>query len=235
LLSTSCAFVALLGTEPAGAQVGHDPAKSPYRDLRWGQFFSVSAGRMFGSGGTLGIGPHDGPVIWVRHEFLADKPITVALSAGYSKADRNYADSLATATATRLKGPVDQKTWFGEASFQLNLAGTKTWHDLAPYASMGLGLAFGSKVPNDVTGYKFGTRFYLAPSVGVRAFVTRRLYLRVEARAVFWSLSYPATYRLDPDGVGPLTGLLTGQALKEWAPAPMLHAGLGYAFKNPFF
>lgn len=235
LLSWAALFAALLPAA-AAAQVGHDPAKSPYRDLRWGQFVSVSGGRIFGSGGTLGLGPHHGQVAWIRHEFLADKPLSLSLGAGYSVADRFYADSLTSATAKRLKGPVDQKTWFGEGLLQLNLTGTKTWHGLAPYVNAGMGLAFGSKLKIDSTGFKFGTRFYLAPGVGVRAFVTRRLFVRAEARALFWSLTYPATYRTaDPDGVGPLTGLLAGQPLKEWAPAPVLHVGLGYAFKNPFF
>ncbi len=226
--------LAVVMTTAADAQVGHDPAHSPYQDLRWGQFVSLSAGRILGSGGTLGLGPHDGQVLFLRHEFLADKPLSLALGAGFGQADRLYVRSL-SATTDRVAGPVKRNLYMAEGVLQLNLTGGKTWHNLAPYANLGLGLAFAQNLPADSSGYKFGTRFFFAPGAGLRAFVTRRLYLRVEARAVFWSLTYPGPYRTtDPDGLGPLKPLLAS-TLKEWAPAPMIHAGLGYAFKNPFF
>ena len=226
--------VATLFAPAAGAQVGHDPARSPYRDLRFGQFVSVSAGKLFGSGGTLGIGPRDGDVVWLRHEFLADRPLSIALGGGYARANRSYVDL--DETVDRIKGPERTNLWFAEGTLQLNLTGSKTWRGLAPYANLGLGLGFGKRLPVDSTDYKFGARFYLAPGAGTRVFLTRRLYVRLEARAVFWSLSYPEAYRSsDPDGFGPVLPLLAGQPIKEWAPAPMLHAGLGYAFRRPFF
>lgn len=229
-------LIAALGllVQAAPAQVGHNPARSPYRDLRYGQFVSLSAGRVFGQGGTLGVGPHDGQVAWLRHEFLADRPVSIALSGGYAKLDRNiaYPDSV----TNPVRGPFQHNVFFAEGTFQLNLTGGKTWHSIAPYANLGLGFAFGEKLPADSSGYKLGTKFYLAPSAGLRLFLTRRMFVRVEARAIFWSLSYPATYRsTDPDGFGPAEPILAGQPLKEWAPVPMIHAGLGYAFKNPFF
>lgn len=219
---------------PAAAQVGHDPAHSPFQDLRWGQFVSLSAGRIMGSGGTLGLGLHDGKVAFLRHEFLADKALSITLGGGFGQADRNYVGNLSSAT-DRLKGPVKRNVAMGEAIFTLNLTGGKTWHSLAPYANLGMGLSFTQKLPQDSSGFKSGTRFFFAPGAGVRAFVTRRLFVRVEARAVFSSLAYPGPYRTtDPDGIGPLKPLLAS-SLKEWVTTPMIHAGLGYAFKNPFF
>ncbi len=227
-------FVASLFAPAAAAQVGHDPAGSPYRDLRFGQFVSVSAGKLFGSGGTLGIGPRDGDVIWVRHEFLADRPLSISLGGGYTRAHRSYVDL--DLTDDRVQGPIETNVWFAEGTLQLNLTGSKTWHGLAPYANLGLGLGFGQRAGIDSSGYNLGTKFYLAPGAGARVFLSRRLYLRLEARAIFWSLSYPEAYRSsDPDGFGPLLPLLSGQPIKEWVPAPMLHAGLGFAFRRPFF
>lgn len=228
--------VAALGllAQPVRAQAGHDPARSPYRDLRYSQFVSLSVGKAFGQGGTIGVGPHDGEVAWLRHEFLADRAVSVGLAGGFARLDRNiaYPDSV----TNPVRGPFRHQVIFAEGTLQLNLTGGKTWHSIAPYANVGLGLAFGEKLAADVSGYKLGTKFYLAPSAGARLFLTRRMYVRVEARAVFWSLAYPATYRsTDPDGLGPAKPILAGQALKEWAPVPMIHAGLGYAFHNPFF
>lgn len=231
---TSAVVLAVALAGPVEAQVGHDPARSPYRDLRWGQFISLSAGQAFGGGGSHGLGPQDGRVIWARHEFLADRPLTIGFGAGYAQLQRNFADT--SLSGQGFRGPVDQNVWFAEGVLQLNLTGGKTWNSLSPYVGLGLGLAFGEDVPEDRSGYKFGTKFYFAPAVGMRTFVTRRLYVRAEARAVFWNLSYPALYRTyDPDGLGPMQPLLADQPLKEWAPTPMLHAGLGYAFRNPFF
>lgn len=231
---TSAAALAVALAGQAAAQVGHDPARSPYRDLRWGQFLSVSAGQAFGKGGSYGLGPHDGPSIWARHEFLADRALTIGLGAGYAQLQRNYADT--SLSGQGFRGPVDQNVWFAEGLVQLNLTGNKTWNSVAPYIGLGLGLAFGENVPEDRSGYRFGTKFYFAPAVGMRTFLTRRLYVRAEARAIFVNLSYPALYRTyDPDGLGPMEPLLANQPLKQWAPTPVLHAGLGYAFRNPFF
>jgi len=234
-LFTVLACATMLATS-AGAQVGHDPASSPYSDLRYNQFLQVTTGYIFGHGGRLELGPHHGQVFTARHDFLADRPISLGIGGGMAQLDRRYADLLTT-DEDRLRGPVQHRVMFGEAVIQLNATGRKTWHGLAPYVSAGLGLAFAKRVEADSSAYKFGTKFFFAPSVGVRAFLTRRLFVRLEARAMFWNLSYPAAYRTtDPDGaLGPLTPILQGQGLKEWAPVPMLHAGLGYAFRRPFF
>jgi hypothetical protein len=215
------------------AQVGHDPASSPYRDLRFGQFVTLSAGPVFGNGGRIGVGPHQGTMVILRHDFLADRPVTIALGAGWARLDR-FVANLAV-VPRELEGPVNHDVWFGEGTAQLNLTGGKTWHNLAPYLSLGIGLAIAERIPADSSPYRFGTKFYLAPAAGARIFLTRRLYLKVEARTTFWNLSYPPTFRDDPDGAfGPAEPLLSGE-LKEWSPTPVLHAGLGFAFRRPFF
>ncbi len=229
-------LIAALGLliRPAGAQAGHDPAHSPFRDLRYSQFVSLSAGRAWGAGGTIGLGPHDGTIAWLRQEFLADRAVSIGLAGGVARLDRNIATP--SSVTKPITGPFKHTVYFGEGTLQLNLTGGKTWHSIAPYVNTGIGFAFGQKLPADSSGYKFSTKFYIAPSIGARVFLSRRMFLRVEARAVFSSLSYPATYRsLDPDGAGPASPILLGQALKEWAPLPMIHAGFGYAFRNPFF
>jgi hypothetical protein len=228
-------LLALAAAAPLGAQVGHDPARSPYRDLRYNQFVAATAGYLFGTGGQLGIGPHGGWVVTLRHEFLADRALSIALLGGHGRLQRSFADLQATRDP-RVKGPVEHGVSFAEGLLQLNATGGKTWHNLAPYVAAGLGLAFSQRIDSDSSGYRFGTKFYFAPALGVRAFISRRLYLRLEARTLFWNLGYPQTYRtIDPDGFGPLEPILARRQLKEWSPVPMLHAGLGFAFHRPFF
>lgn len=223
----------LLAAPSLPAQVGHDPAGSPYRDLRYNQFVSLTVGQVFGSGGQIGVAPHHGRVAFLRHDFLADRPLSISLGGGYAQLERKFA--LISAPTDRLRGPVDNDVFFGEVVTQLNLTGGKTWHGLAPYVNLGLGFAFSEKLPADSSGFKFGNKLYLAPAVGVRVFLSRRLFVRLEAKSMFWSVVYPGSYLSDPDGAfGPEQPLLTAE-LKEWISTPVLHAGLGFAFRRPFF
>ncbi|MEO8451639.1 MAG: hypothetical protein ABI647_17730 [Gemmatimonadota bacterium] len=216
------------------AQVGHDPAKSPYRDLKYGQFVSFTAGYFNGEGGQIGVGPHDGKIFTLRHEFLADRPFSLAITAGYGDLKRIIADTSSVASRPQFRGPVKQSVMFAEGTFQLNLTGGKTWHSIAPYIGSGIGLAFASSIKSDSSGYKFSTKFYVAPTVGLRIFATPRLFIRLEARTYFWSLSYPATFRTDFDGSGPLQPVLTTPVSKEWVTSGVYNIGIGYAFHRPF-
>ena len=228
------AVLALGSAGRLGAQVGHDPAKSPFSDLKYSQFLSFTAGYFGGAGGQIGLGPHHGSVFTLRHEFLADRAFSIALTGGYSRLERFLADTSTVLSRPKIRGPVKQSVSFAEASLQLNLAGGKTWHGFAPYVGTGIGLAFASAVPSDSSGYKFKTKFYVAPTIGVRVFATRRLFLRFEARTMFWSLTYPAQFRTDYDGTGPLQPVLTNPTLKEWVTSAVYNVGIGYAFHRPF-
>ena len=64
------------------------------------------------------------------------------------------------------------------ARLQFNLSGGKSWHRIAPFVGAGVGLAFAKATPADTSQYEFGRKFYLAPSVGFRFFITDRLHLR---------------------------------------------------------
>jgi hypothetical protein len=217
------------------AQVGHDPSKSPYRDLKYSQFLSATAGYFGGAGGQIGIGPHHGTIFTLRHEFLADRPFSIALTGGYARLERFIADTSTVASRPQITGPVKQPVAFAEGTLQLNLTGGKTWHGIAPYIGTGIGLAFGSALASDSSGFKFGTKFYVAPTVGLRIFATPRLFLRLEARTMFWSLGYPAKFGTDFDGTGPLKPVLPNPTLKEWVTSGVYNIGIGYAFHRPFF
>ena len=94
--------------------------------------------------------------------------------------------------AERVSGPVDQSITFVEAELQFNLTGGKTWHRLAPFIGAGGGLACGGR-HRDTSGFELGTGSTFAPHAGFRFFVTDRLHLRGDARAIFWKLDYPTT------------------------------------------
>jgi hypothetical protein len=217
----------------AAAQVGHPPNRSPYHDIRKGHSFTVTYGQFGGSGGEFGIGPHDGPVYGFRYDLRSGSTVQLGLGFARAKLERLIVDPF-VALADRVSGPVDQTVSLGEFNLQLNLTGGKTWRHLAPFVGSGVGLTFPTSTPGDTSKFKLGHKIYLAPFAGLRVFVTDRLSLRGEARAVFWKLKYPTTFQSEPPAEpGTLehsNAVITDGRLNEWTTSSWLLVGLGYSF-----
>jgi len=216
----------------AAAQVGHDPARSPYRTLRYSQFISLTGGLLNGNGGALGVAPHHGASLGLRYEFLSAGTVTVGLQASIANTERLVVNPTRP-IATAVSGPVKQRVAIGEAIVQFNITGGKTWHRIAPFASVGLGLMLSNDTPLDSSGFKFHTRLALTPGIGARVFLGDRLFLRLEARNAFWSVSYPATFRAVPS-TAPTEPPVLATPRKEWLANGWYTVGLGYAFSRPF-
>jgi hypothetical protein len=225
----------LLAAAPGAAlaQVGHDPAHSPYRSLRYGQFISVTGGWFNGDGGTLGAAPHRGSTLGLRYDFLGAGTVSVGIAGTYGDLERLIIDP-SKPIETAVKGPVRQSAFFTEGILQFNLTGGKTWHHIAPFFSTGVGLVIAARTPADSSGFKFRTRGTVTPGLGARIFLGERLFLRLEARSTFWSVSYPASYHEPPSSdpsKPPVLGLTSG---KEWVATGWYSVGLSYAFHRPF-
>lgn len=220
------------------AQVGYPPAKSPFRDID--QKFSLTGLYSYfgGDGGRLGIGPHDGPTYGGRFEIVLGTPVAAAVTASYANLQRDIV-SADDSVAKRRTGPVDQGVLMIEASLQLNITGRKTWHRMAPFLGIAAGWAGGSEseavARRDSSGYEFGNKFYWAPAAGTRLFLTKRAFLRAEARYVSWKLEYPSAYArepadepsLDPDRPN---AVIPDGKLEEWDGSFEYRFGLGFSF-----
>ncbi len=215
------------------AQVGYPPDKSPFRDILQKQSLTFVAGDFAGDGGRLGIGPHGGTTFGVRYDYRLSNSVQFGASVTRGGLERLIVASDAP-VANRVSGPVSQTVVFGELSLQLNLTGAKTWRRLAPYFGAAGGMAFASSTPADTSSYEFGNKLYLAPNVGLRFFLSHRLHLRAEARQVFWKLSYPSSYRdepeQDPGTADDPHALLPDGKLDEWTGGRWLQIGMGYTF-----
>jgi hypothetical protein len=216
----ACGAVLALSTLStlAGAQVGHPPSRSPYRDIAQGSSITVTGGYFLGNGGDVGVGPNSGSTFGARFDLRSGKALALGVGIGYGQLERLIVDPF----EDEVTGPVDQSIVFTEALVTLNLTGSKTWHRLAPFVGVAGGLAFSSDVPADTSGYDFGTKFFFAPTAGTRVFFSPRLHLRLEARAHFWRLNYPLSFRQEPDPV-----IITG-ADSEWDLSPWVLVGFGY-------
>lgn len=227
---------ALLSTlaAPLGAQVGHAPGSSPYREIVNGHSFAVVTGYFAGGGGEFGIGPHNGFVHGVRYDLRAGKTIQFGFSAAQGQLPRYVIDPFVSLDR-RVVGVFDQRTTFADVSIQLNVTGAKTWHRLAPYSGITLGVALGKDVAADTSGYDFGTKFYFAPQLGTRVFLGSSLHLRAEIRGVFWKVNYPLSFGDEPVGE-PGTpespnAVIPDARFDEWTVSPWVQVGLGYLFR----
>jgi hypothetical protein len=222
----------VLLTHPVAAQVGHDPAHSPYRTLRYSQFIGVNGGLLNGNGGSLGVAPHHGPVVGLRFDFLSAGTLNLGIAVSTANLERLVVDPRKP-IATAVSGPTKVRAGVGELIIQFNATGSKTWHRIAPYVAGSLGMMLAETVPTDSSGFKFRTRFLLTPGIGARVFVTDRLFLRLEARTAFWSVSYPGTFRSPPSS-DPSQPPVLSAPTKEWLANGWYSVGLSYAFSRPF-
>lgn len=226
------ATLLLAAVPPALAQVGHDPSRSPYRTLRYGQFVGITGGAFRGSGGQIGVAPHHGETIGLRYDFLGAGTLTLGLQGSYLKLERFIVDrDLPIETARR--GPVSASTMMVEGIFQFNLTGGKSWHRIAPFVSAGVGLALAEENTTDSSGFKFRAKALLTPGIGARIFLSDRLFLRLEARSTFWQVSYPLVYREAPRTDPTKPPVVSGNG-KEWTTSGWYTLGLSYAFHRPF-
>lgn len=231
------AVLALLVAGPVAAQVGHPPSSSPYRDIVNGKSLTVFYGDVGGNGGKIGVGPHNGSAWGARVDIRLSAPLQFGL--GFERANlERFVVSADDSVATRKTGPFDQDLTMIEATMQLNLTGKKTWHRLAPFISGSAGWTKGSDLPksvSDSSGFKFGSKIYLVPAVGLRAFITQSLFLRLEARQLFWKLNYPSSYIREPraqpsSNPDRPNAVLPDGKRTQWSGARELRAGLGFAF-----
>jgi hypothetical protein len=219
----------LLTPAVALAQVGHPPRSSPYRDIRKGHSFTVTAGYFKGDGGRFGIGPHGGAVFGARYDIRTASTLQIGIGVSRGNLERFIVNPFVI-LANRRSGPVKQSVTFAELDLHFNLTGGKSWHRIAPYVAASGGIAFASSTPADISGYSFGKKLYLAPGIGLRFFLSDRLHLRAEARATFWKLNYPTTFQDAPRDDPSAPPVLAGGSTTEWTSSRWLQAGLGYSF-----
>jgi hypothetical protein len=202
-------------TGSATAQVGHPPGASPYHDIRQGHTLTLLGGYFSGDGGDFNVAPHDGPVIGARYDIRSSRALQFGLGVFYGDLQRFIVNPSLTNSRT---GPVKQSVTFIELDLQMNATGGKSWHRIAPYIGLAGGLGISSNTPADTSRFEFGNKFYLAPNGGFRLFFSQRLHLRAEAKATFWKITYPTTFRVNP-----------GSVFSEWTNSWWLQAGLGYS------
>src|SRR2546428_6838645 len=123
------------------AQVGHNPATSPYRDiaLHPGPMFFV--GHLGADRGNVGVGTSNALTYGARYELPAGRVVQFQFTGAYLRGDRFLVNpSPDSNSASRRSGPVKSDLLPLEIGMQLRLTGGKTWRGPAALVGPRLGL-----------------------------------------------------------------------------------------------
>src|SRR2546427_6149944 len=209
------------------AQVGHEPAHSPYHDVRGGGVLVFTFGYLGGSRGGVGVGPADGKTGGIRYE-VPFGAVGASLGLVYARMNRFVVDPFKD-TTSRKSGPSTNDVVLLDAGLQLILTGRKTWRGFAPYAGGVPGVGLRGTAPRDPRRDQFGAEVHGAPHVGLRWYPARRLSVRGDVRLVLWKLNYPTQFKQPYPING--TPVLPGNAsLTEWTSHPWATIGVGWIF-----
>ena len=185
--------VALCVSLPAAAQVGHEPAKSPYVDLEYNQEISALYGYTRARHDPAGVEPLSAPVGGLRYEITMVGPLAFSTDFVTSFAKRNVVDP-ALPKARRDLGTENAAVHTFDIALALNLTGRKSWHSLVPQVRAGIGLV-SSSAKDDSSGFAFGTPFAFTLGTGVKFVPAHgRIQLRADVTDRIFKLGYPDTY-----------------------------------------
>jgi hypothetical protein len=226
--ATALAVLLLLGPAAGAAQVGNDPAHSPYRDLPRAQGPVFMTGFLGGERGRVGVGHAHGQTFTIGYELPLSGPSMFIGSFTYAATDRFVVDPFKD-DSVRKSGPFKDDMALLDLGFRFNLTGLKTWHNAAPYLLGTAGLAVSTGSPTDSSGYRFGKKLTFALGAGTRLYPARRVAVTLDARAMFWRLHYPPDYHRisSPDGIPVIRG---DQPLTDWTVHPWFSVGVGWTF-----
>ena len=222
-----CVAAVVLTAIPASAQVGHEPAKSPYVDLEYSQEVTLLGGYLRTRHDPAGVAPKSRPLLGVRYEARLTGPLAVSVDLIGGAGSRDVIDPLKP-VATRTLGTASNAVVAADVAFALNLTGERSWHSLVPQVRGGLGLV-SSRAQDDSSGFAFGTRFAFILGGGVKYVPTgRRFQIRADVTDRIFKLDYPdAYYRLASDN----TAVLPGSTAKSfYTHHTALTVGVSYLF-----
>jgi hypothetical protein len=201
----------LLAGLTGGTDLAAQTIPSPFAFVEERHSVGLYAGPMVTDRGSVGQGPHSGPIVGARYAIRFTGPLSGEVGLATSPTQRTI---LTRATLAAEPTPIEDTRMvllLADAGLRFHLTGPRTWHGLAPYvAAMGgaaLNLtgrpALEEAIPVEQR-VTFGPSFAVGGGVGTDWFLTERLALRAEVRDYLWRLTVP-------EGLSP-----TGRRDTEW-------------------
>jgi hypothetical protein len=195
------AGIVMLAPISLGAQVGHLPEESPFRDTPYRQELTTYSGWYNGAEGSAGVGPQAGPIVGLRYAIRIGGPAFFSVHAGHAFSKRDVIDPL-NPVATRHLGTKDVSLLLLDAGITLNLTGQKSWHGIIPFTRFGVGVAANVAGRSDPANFAIGTPFALVLGTGARWAPGGRWLLRFDVSDHLFRLNYPSSYGSVPQGGG---------------------------------
>ena len=217
----------LAGASTAGAQVGYEPERSPFRDLEYRQELTGFVGWFNAGKDVAGVAPQSGPITGARYEVRVGGPAQFTVRAARVASERRVLDP-SKPEAERLVGEESWPLYLADLSLSLNLTGQKSWNRLVPVINGGAGIVSDFKSGSDVGGFRFGTQFAFSFGAGVRYVPGGRFQARVDLSDHLYQVEYPESYRLPASD--DTSVLRNTQALRNWKHNVALTVGASYLF-----
>lgn len=219
-------MVAALTPAIAHAQVGHDPTRSPYRDLEFRQEFTFLGGRFNAARDPAGVAPRSGPMAGVHYELRLGGPAYLTARIVGVMSERTVVNP-ALEIANRTLGDKSAPFLLSDVGFALNLTGFKSWHGLVPTLGGGVGVGAGFEA-RDVGGYHFGYPFLVTLRPGLKFLAGGKWHGRLDATTYLYRIRYPETYFIKSGADDPV--LEPGSARNYWKRNLGLTLGMTYSY-----
>ena len=188
---------------PAGAQVGHDPASSPYEDLRGRQAATIGIGTLAPGRDPAGVAPKSGVMLTGRYELQLTRPLWFFARLGVAPSlERPIKDPLFT-DAQRDAGTERHPMLLTEVGLTMNLTGNKSWRRIVPQFHSAIGFVTDGNTKFVLGGYKFGSAFTISYGLGARVTTGRDWELHADLTRVHWKYTYPDAYGTGSDPLVP--------------------------------
>jgi hypothetical protein len=199
---------ALAISATAQAQVGYDPARSPYRDLERSQEVTIITGQFRAALDPARVAPQTGNLLGIKYSWLVGGPANLTAEIARVGSERRVLDPLLPATCTGIPAEdcklIRTYRWplyFVDFGFAMNLTGARTFHGLVPEVRMGLGFLTDFHSSADVGDFEVGSRFVFSYGTGIRKIIRDRYQLRFDFGDKMYSVKYPESYfTRAPDG-----------------------------------
>ncbi len=190
-------------TPRLAAQVGYDPAHSPFEDVGTHQAVTTFVSAFLGNRGHAGTGLQSGLAVGGRFATALSGTIELWGTVASISSKRAVLDP-SLPESTRVTGTQDLRLVSADLGIALRLTGNKTWHGLAPYVGVAFGVVSPTSEQTDPGGFRVSSNITMVPTIGTRARIGRLLWLTVEARDNLIRYEWPSKYFFPTDANGNL-------------------------------
>ena len=191
ILATSSTLL-LLPTPSSGQSI-----PSPFDYIEPRQEIGPFAGGVTAGTGRFDYGPSGGFTYGARYALELSGPLALEGVAGVVDGERKVVDP-SRLEGQQVIGTSDSRIALVDAALRFTFTGRRSWHRLAPFISLGGGMAIDLQdesdldqtlLPADV--FDFGTSFHGTLGAGTRWFITDRIAARLDGVFSLWKIDTP--------------------------------------------